>query len=174
MHKKKVLFIGILFVLLLLTGCQVLSNAGNTLIQIGNLSFLGLSSSGAVIGLMRLLLWILIFTLIFALLVSLGGEKGKPLAFLQRNHAMVIAFVVATIAAIFLSPEIILATGAGWGTAVALLLIGVPILGFAYLLFQIPGEGETETKWTVLLKLVLCLLLFWILTAMRHYVGGLQ
>ena len=178
MYKKAVMLSSLLsLAIFLLTGCQPLSNAGNTLIQIGNLSFLGLSSSSAVVGLLRLLLWVLIFTLIFAL-ISVASESGKPLGFLKKNQALVVAFVVATISAIFLPAEVILATGAGWGTVVALVLIGVPVLAIAYLLWEIPGKDDQgrplpETKWTVLLKLVLCLLLFWVLTAMRHYVGGL-
>ncbi|MBI2666726.1 hypothetical protein HYX13_03885 [Candidatus Woesearchaeota archaeon] len=178
MQKKQVIF-GSIFSLavFLLTGCQPLSSAGNTLIQIGNLSFWEISSGGAVVGLLRLLLWVLIFTILFALISSASGST-KALGFLKKNHAIVIAFVVATISAIFLSPEVLLATGAGWGTVVALVLIGVPVLAVAYLLWEIPGNDSSgkplpETKWTVLLKLMLCLLLFWVLTAMRYYVGTL-
>jgi len=175
--QKKAVLLGIFSLVALLTGCQTLSNVGNTLVSIGNLDFLGISSGGAVVGLLRLLLWVLIFTLIYAL-ISVASGSNKPLGFLKKNQAMVVAFVVATISAIFLPAEVILATGAGWGTVVAWVLIGVPILAVAYLLFEIPGkDGDgkplPETKFTVLLKLVLCLLLFWVLTAMRHYVGGL-
>lgn len=178
MQKKQVIFGSFLsLAVFLLTSCQPLSNAGNTLIQIGNLNFLGISSAGAVIGLLRLLLWVLIFTILFALISSASGST-KALGFLKKNHALAIAFVVATISAIFLPAEVILATGAGWGTVVALVLIGVPVFAVAYLLWEIPGRDNQgkplpETKWTVLLKLVLCLLLFWVLTAMRHYVGTL-
>ena len=145
----------------------------NKILSVGNLSFLGYSDGSLVVGFTRILLWILIFAVFFAVIIGLGGEKGTaPMKFFNRGQAAVIAGVIATIAAIFLPAEVILATGTGWATAIALILIGGPIVGIGYLLITIPGRGK-ETKATVLVKIVLCFLLFWILSAMKYHVGRL-
>ena len=148
---------------------QTLKNVWWKVLSIGDLSFLGLSDGSVVVAITRILIWILMFTVFFAVINFFSGDSGA-LSFLKKNHAVVVAAAIATIAAIFLPAQVLLATGTGWATAIALILIGGPIVGIAYLLWKIPFEGE-ETRFTVLLKIALCLLLFWILTAMGHHVG---
>ncbi len=148
---------------------ELLGNVWNKILSIGNLNFIGVSGMAAFT---RILIWILTFTLFFAVITALGGrgEGGKaPFSFFKRSQAMVVSAVLATISAIFLPIQAILAVGAGWATAVGLILIGAPVAGFAYLLWLIPGKGN-ETKFTVLVKLILTLILFWILSAMRNAV----
>ncbi|MBI2665213.1 hypothetical protein HYX12_01160 [Candidatus Woesearchaeota archaeon] len=147
---------------------SIFENVARDIVSIGNLNWLGVADSAVVIGVTRLLIWIFVFTIVFAVISATSGKEGKSLGFLQRNHAMVIAFVVATIAAIFLPASVLAATGVGWATAIALILIGGPIVGLAFLLWKIPPDG-VNTRSTYFLKLVLCCLLFWILTAMRYH-----
>ncbi|HLC71299.1 MAG TPA: hypothetical protein VJI32_04775, partial [Candidatus Nanoarchaeia archaeon] len=80
--------------------------------------------------------------------------------------------LLAVLGAIFLPVQVILAIGGAWSTAIAALLIGGPVAGLGFLLWNIPGEGHTETRGTVFLKLFLCIALFWILTVMRHHIAG--
>lgn len=150
------------------------SSIWNTIMGVGNLGFLGFQNQEVVTGLTRILLWILIFTVMFAIIRGLGGKDDSKgiFSFLRHQQAAVVALVVATIAAIFLPMHVILAVGAGWATAVALLLIGAPIIGFGYLLITYPGK-ERETKATVLIKILICLLMLWILTAVKFHVGKL-
>ncbi|MDO8656394.1 MAG: hypothetical protein Q7K45_04090 [Nanoarchaeota archaeon] len=147
----------------------IISTLWYRVLSIGNLSFLGLSDGSIVAAFVRLLIWLLLFTLFFAVITGLGGTKITPMSFFNRGQAGIVAAVIATIGAIFLPAQVLLATGVGWATAVALLLIGGPIVGIGVLLMKYPGQGQ-ETKMTVLIKLVLCLLLFWILTAMKFHV----
>lgn len=154
-----------------------LGNVWQRILGIGSLDFIGVSAGQGVVALTRILIWLLMFTVFFATITALGAaskaSSAKGIAvfgFFSRGQAGVVAAVVATIAAIFLPPDVLLATGTGWATAVALLLIGGPIVGLAYLLYKIPGPGE-DTKATVFVKLIICLLLYWILSAMRGYVG---
>ncbi|HLC70549.1 MAG TPA: hypothetical protein VJI32_00990 [Candidatus Nanoarchaeia archaeon] len=147
----------------------IISTLWYRVLSIGNLSFLGLSDGSIVAAFVRLLIWLLLFTVFFAVITGLGGAKTVPMSFFNRGQAGIIAGVIATIGAIFLPAQVLLATGVGWATAVALLLIGGPIVGIGVLLMKYPGQGQ-ETKMTVLIKLVLCLLLFWILTAMKFHV----
>ena len=114
-----------------------------------------------------------IFTVFFAVIIGMGSgdDATAPMRFFTRGQAGVVAAIVATIASIFLPANILAATGAGWATIIALLLIGGPVVGLAALLWQIPWEGE-ETRGTVALKLVLCFLLLWLLAAMKVHVGN--
>src|SRR3989344_1656542 len=141
-----------------------LDNAYRGLVSIGNLSFIGVSDGAMVVGLTRLLIWILVFTIIYALIAP--TNKKSPLSFLAKNQAMVVALVMATVAAIFLPASVLMATGAGSATAVALILIGLPVVGVGYLLIKMPSA----TRGDYFLKLLICLLLFWILTAMKFHV----
>lgn len=151
-------------------GPGIVSNIWNKILYLGGLGFI-LPAEAGVIAFTRLLIWLLVFTVFFAVITGLGGRSGTaPMKFFGRGQAGIIAAILATIAAVFLPAEVLLATGAGWGTAIALLLIGGPVVGLGYLLLTIPGKGK-ETKGTVLIKLILCLLLLWILTAVKYHVG---
>src|SRR3989344_2017661 len=149
---------------------EVISGVWNKILSFGSLSFIGVSG---IVPFTRILIWILTFALFFSVMSFLGAggaSERKTFGFLKRNHAMVIAAVLATISAIFLPAAAILAVGTGWATAVGLILIGAPIVGLGYVLWNIPGEKDgksLETKGTVLLKLLISMLLFWILSAMN-------
>ncbi len=151
---------------------STLRNVGNTILSIGNLNFLGIGGNSALLGFTRILLWIAIFTTFFAILTSFaagsGGKKGA-LGFFNRTQAIVVSMVIATIAAVFLPGSILLATGTGWAVVVAFVLIGLPVFGIGWLLWHIPFTGP-DNKWTVCVKIVLCLLLLWILSVMKYYV----
>lgn len=147
-----------------------LSNVWNRIISIGNLSFLGIGDASLVAGFTRILVGILVFALFFALLKNL-----KQLDFLEKQ-ATVVALILAILSAVFMPANVLLGIGSGWGTAIALILIGAPIIGIAYILYKIPGKDDktgksNETKFTVVIKLILCLVLFWILSAMKYHVG---
>ena len=140
----------------------------NTILSIGGLSFL---QGFGLVAFTRILIAILCFTLFFAVLLVLPASKDGSPRF-KRNHAIVIAAVLAIMSAIFLPAAAILAVGAGWATAVGLILIGAPIVGLGYFLWNTPvkdANGKSqETKGTVLLKLLVSMLLFWILSAMNY------
>ena len=150
---------------------QTFHNVFDKIVIIGNLSFLGLPNDFVLLGVTRILIWILAFTIFFGVLTAVG-KSGKALGFLDRRQGMVVALVIATIASIFMPAELLLATGTGWATAFTLILIGGPIVGIAFLLWKIPWDGK-ETRGTLFLKLVICFVLFWILSVMRHHVGEL-
>lgn len=148
----------------------LIERVASTFMGIGNLRFLGYPDSAVVIGLTRLLLWVLLFTVFYAILRAFAGKEQKgALAFFTKNQSVIVAIVVATIGAIFLPSVILLATGVGWATLISLLLIGGPVVGIAYLLITNPGEGK-ETKATVMVKIVICLILLWVLSAMKYHV----
>jgi hypothetical protein len=145
---------------------STIQNVWFKILGIGSLSFLGIADGSLVVAFTRILIWILIFAILFALTTSLGGYSG-PLSFLKKNHAAVISFIIATITAIFLPAQVLLAIGAGWGTLVGLILIGSPILAIALLFWKLPNDPCPY----LMLKFFLSLLIFWILSAMKFHTG---
>ena len=152
---------------------ETVGNIWEKVLSVAGLEFLDLNSDNALISFARILIWFFIFTVFFAVIIGMGSgdDATAPMRFFTRGQAGVVAAIVATIASIFLPANILAATGAGWATIIALLLIGGPVVGLAALLWQIPWEGE-ETRGTVALKLVLCFLLLWLLAAMKVHVGN--
>ncbi|MEK6853111.1 MAG: hypothetical protein AABX64_00310 [Nanoarchaeota archaeon] len=144
---------------------DVLEGVWQKILSAGDLSFIGISGT---VPFTRILIWILCFTLFFAVASVLSTRKDGQILF-KRTQAIVVAAVLATISAIFLPASAILAVGAGWATAVGLLLIGGPVFGYWYLIWKWPGKDQ-ETKMTVIIKLILSLILFWVLSAMNNEV----
>jgi hypothetical protein len=145
---------------------STIQNVWFKILNIGNLGFLGIPDGSLVVAFTRILIWILIFAILFALTTSLGGYDG-PLSFLKKNHAAVISVIIATITAIFLPAQVLLAIGAGWGTLMGLILIGSPIVAIAFLFWKLPNEPCPY----LMLKVLLSLLIFWILSAMKFHTG---
>ena len=146
-------------------------NIFHQIISIGDLSFLGLTNQTVLTALTRVLIWIIIFTVFFGVL-----NTNKALSFMgegkgRKGKSIIIAGALATIATIFMPADLLLATGAGWSTVISFIMIGGPVVAVAYLLWRIPGKGQPETRGTIFLKLVLCVFLYLILSAIRVHMG---
>ncbi len=168
MANKKII---VLF-LLLFTFPLVHADIGDTVktvwesvLSVGSLGFLGVSPDTAVVAFTRILLVIFVFAVLFGVLSGFGGSAG-PLSFLSRGQAGVVAGIIAILTGVFFPPSVILAIGTEWATVVSLLLLGAPILGLFFLLWTIPKDS---CAWRFL-RLVVGLLLFWIVSAMREHV----
>ncbi len=162
----------ILFFLLLLTIPLVHADIGDTVknvwesvLSVGSLGFLGVTPDTAVVAFTRILLVIFVFAILFGVLSGFGGSAG-PLSFLSRGQAGVVAGIIAIMTGIFFPPSVILAIGTEWATLVSLILLGAPILALSFLLWTIPKDS---CAWRFL-RLVVGLLLFWIVSAMRQHV----
>ena len=154
---------------------STLGNVFNVFLQVGNLNFLGVSDSRIIVGFTRILIWLLFFTIFFAVTSTYGfksKDKKGPLGFLSKNQGMIISLIVATIAAVYLPAEVLLATGAGWATVIGLGLVGAPVIGVALALFMWPEKGK-ENRGTYFIKLLLVCILFWVLTVMRYHVSAM-
>ena len=132
----------------------------NSVVEIGSLNFLGVPNGSM----------LLVFTIMFALSTFLGGN-GKQLQFLKRNHAIVISACIALITMIFLPVQVLLAAGGSLGVAVGMALVAGPIVGIILVILAIPGKGKEEERGDIFIKLILCMILFWMLTAMNYHVG---
>jgi hypothetical protein len=153
---------------------SMLQNIWYKFLSVGNLSFLGLSDGSIVVAFTRLLIWIFVFTIFFAVITVFGGRTGTALGFLNRGQAMVVAFVIATITAIFIPAAVLLATGAGWATIVSLLLVGAPIVGIGFMIFRIPGWMPGNPRVAIFLQFLLSILLLWILMVMKFHIGRMM
>ncbi|MEK6938594.1 MAG: hypothetical protein AABX04_06115 [Nanoarchaeota archaeon] len=156
---------------------SISSNVWTSILSVGNLSWLGMSDGGIVVAFTRILLGLLAFTLFFALITVFGGGKGDvkraPISFFNRSQAMIVAAILGVMTAVFLPAEVILAVGAGWATAMAFILLFGPVAGVGYFLWSFPFNGQPDTKGTLFLKFILCVLLFWILSAMNYHLTRL-
>ncbi len=144
---------------------DTVKNVWESVLSVGSLQFLGVTPDTAVVAFTRILLVIFVFALLFGVLSGFGGSAG-PLSFLSRGQAAIVAGVMALITGIFLPPSVILAVGTEWATLISLLLLGAPIFGLFFLLWTIPKDS---CAWRFL-RLVVGLLLFWIVSAMRQHV----
>ena len=153
---------------------SMLQGVWHTFLSAGNLSFLGLSDGSIVVAFTRLLIWIFVFTIFFAVITQFGGRTGTAIGFLNRGQAMVVAFVMATITAIFIPAQVLLATGAGWATIVSLVLVGGPIVGIGFMIFRIPGLMPASPRGAIFLQFLLSVLLLWILMVMKYHVGRMM
>lgn len=143
-----------------------------SIIEIGSLSFLGVPSGSMLIMFVRFLIGILVFTIIFAVMSTLGGAKKGGIPWMKRNIAVVVALVIALITMIFLPVDVLLAAGGGLGVAIGMILVGAPVVAIAMMIIKLPGQASGgDTRASLFLKLLLCCLLFWVLTAMSYHIG---
>ena len=145
-----------------------LHNIFITIIEIGSLNFLGVPSGSMLVMFVRFLIGILIFTIVFALL---SFAQRANLRFIQRNHAIVIALCIALITMIFLPVQVLLAAGGGLGVAIGLALVALPVVAIVMMIIKTPDGVGAEGRTAFFIKLVLCLILFWVLTAMNYHIG---
>ncbi len=144
---------------------DTLRQAWQTIINVGSLQFLGVTPDTAVAAFTRILLAILVFALLFGALSGFGGH-ARWLSFLSRGQAAIIAGIMAVITGIFLPASVLLAVGTEWATLVSLLLLAAPIMALFFLLWTIPKDS---CAWRFL-RLIIALLLFWIVSAMRQHI----
>ncbi|MBI2573169.1 hypothetical protein HYV86_04890 [Candidatus Woesearchaeota archaeon] len=150
----------------------ILSGIGQKILMVGNPTALGLTGN-TLIWFTRILFGLVTFILFFAVITGLGGKDGKaPMMFFSRSHATLISLALTIISMYFMPDPVVLAAGTGWTTAIAFLLVGAPIVGLFMLAWKYPADKKDETRGTVFMKIVLCFLLLWILTAMANVLLG--
>lgn len=138
------------------------------IVEIGSLNFLGVPNGSLLMMFVRFLIGILIFTILFALSVFMG-TKNMP--WLKRNHAVVISACIALITMVFLPVQVLLAAGGGLGVAVGMALVAAPVIAIVIMINKLPGETGADDRTSIFLKLLLCCILFWVLTAMSYHIG---
>ena len=73
------------------------SGIAQSILKIGNLSWLGVTDTNIITSFTRLLIFFLVFTILFTIIVGLGGKTGTaPMKFFNRGQAGVVAAIIAT------------------------------------------------------------------------------
>ena len=129
----------------------------NTISHIGTLKFLGVTSGGnALVGFVRVLVAIMVFAILF--------ESGR--FFLNQNIAAAAAGVLAVISAIFMPANILAGVGGAYATLTAFVLIGIPVVGGLFVVFQVI---PSTTRFWLGLRTLLIILLIWILSNVKTH-----
>ena len=127
----------------------------------GTLGFLGYSADGAMVGFMRIAVFILVFALLY--------EGSRFLGFLGRNSRIAIALILSLISVIFIPGNVLAGIGAAYGTLVAFILLGSVVLGMGWLYFSIPTTGAGYR----LIRVAVLLVLLFILISVKQHATGL-
>jgi len=114
---------------------------------------LGFSALNPLEGLVRMLILVVLFAVFFA-----GAEMLK----LGKNISITIAAVFALISAIFIPGSVILAIGAGYGTLISVLLLGVPVVILAGAFFWLKDSPKS--------RLLVMILMVWVLYQMQGHI----
>lgn len=136
------------------------------ILYIGGLGFLNLPGSNDIVLFLRFSIGILVFTIMFALGVFLGSDK---IQFLKRNHAIVIAAVIALITTIFIPTPVLIAISASFGTLVSFLLLAAPLVALIMIIAFLPDE---PCVWDFI-KMLLAAMVLWILNLQQVHLTKL-
>jgi|WetSurMetagenome_2_1015567.scaffolds.fasta_scaffold621918_1 hypothetical protein len=118
-------------------------------------------------ALIRICLWILIFTIIFAVTGKLqpGGS-----ALLTRNMGMVVAAVFATISTFLIPAGLLIALGEAYSTFFSAALIGILVLAVWYLLYKGPIGNMTDRKMQAAIRIAILLVIISILDLITGWI----
>ena len=162
--KRGMVLLSLVVLSFLLASCDVQGNIdfskiGETIISIGSLQFLGIQGQTVVMGFLRVMVGILVFALFF--------EASRFLPF-GRNSRVIIALVLATLSVVLIPGQVLIGISAAYSTLMALILIGVPVVGAFYLVYRLPSNTGGEIG----VKLFILTITLWILWAMKAWITG--
>lgn len=135
---------------------------GDLIAKIGTLGMLG--SEQAMIGFIRLCVFILIFALLF--------EAGTKLKILSRRIAGVIAFVLALISAVGMPAAILAGISGTYAFVFSLVLIAVPIVAALWAIYG-PLPTVIHGRALHLVRIIILIIALWILIWVKNQAVGL-
>lgn len=182
MRWTKVGVVSLLLISLLLASCVPDSkNAApsdldiwGTILNIGSLGFLcdnpgvevfGYSffrkcnTEANLVALMRVLIGILTFALLYM------GTSAVPGLNQNRNVSIAVSIILAIMSVIFIPNSVLLGIGAAYGSLVAIIMIGAPVLG-GFLLYR----SMSDQHWAF--KVLVLVTILGILTLVKNLVSG--
>ncbi|MBI4983464.1 hypothetical protein HZC32_02370 [Candidatus Woesearchaeota archaeon] len=137
-----------------------IKNAWNTILDWGSLSFLfGTSVDNHLIGFLRILIGVLVFSLLFAASAVIPG--------ISRNIAITICIILTIMTSIFFPASVLMMLGETYTTIFAFLILGAPLLGVGWLLFGTPTPSR---GWAFAKFLGICLLIY-LFAQISHWAG---
>jgi hypothetical protein len=124
--------------------------------EAGGASYSGVQGENELIGLMRILIGILVFTLFYWGASNIPGLRDN-----NRAIPVVISLVLAIISVIFIPGKVLAGIGGAYGTLVGFVLMGIPIFIGGMVLYLIPADN----RWLISFRIIIILLMIWILRA---------
>ena len=114
---------------------EILSSAGETILDVASLSYFADDLEMKITALIRIAMFVLIFTIIFA-------ATGTLSHLLSRNMSIVVSLIISLIASIFIPNPILLAIGAALGATFAFLIFGALLVPAGMFFFLVPTESR--------------------------------
>lgn len=115
-------------------------------------------------ALMRIAVWLLVFSVLYFV-----ARQIFPAGGLQRNAAITVAVVIATISTIFLPVDLLLGVGEVYATTIAFVLFAIPLGGMGYL-YAITWHHAT--RYWIALRIFVLLLFYLLLSIITTAVSG--
>lgn len=167
-QKKGIIVFSLVLVLLFLTGCSLddtsdfdFGDIWQKILNLGNLSFIKDGeniSTGAMVGFLRITIFILIFALFY--------EAASSFVFPNsRNIAIVVSLVLSIISAVLIPPSLLIGIASSYATIVSFVLIAVPVVAGLYGFFRIP---TTNAGW-ITIRIIILIILLMVLFIMKKY-----
>jgi hypothetical protein len=169
MNKKLLIFL--LFTIILTSfvsagPLDVLDNFPNYLGEIGNLNFMGVESQ--VVGLLRILVGILVFTIFYVLAGALS-HIGDSELFSQRQ-AVVVALILSIITSIFIPSAILITFGGSLGILVSTLLLSLIFGGIGFLIYH----TDTPSRSIAFIKSIFVVITLYVISLMGNVLNKYQ
>lgn len=131
----------------------------DTILQIGSLGFL----QGNLAAFMRILVGILVFALLYM------GARAVPGLRENKNVAIAVSVILAIMSVIFIPDTLLLAIGTAYATITLILLILLFLAPLILLFIIVPGDSRRNH----LIRVILLIALYLLLTGLKNTAGGL-
>jgi hypothetical protein len=143
---KKNYLILLLILGTILSPCALAEGEGikgtiSSVLDIGRLEWLfGNTAENQLVGFMRIVIAILIFTVLYMGLSAANQAMGGNA--IPKNIAITISILLAIISAVFIPGEVLMMFGETYATIFSLIIIGGPIIAIMALCFATPTPGR--------------------------------
>jgi hypothetical protein len=145
---------------------EILQNVGKGILHVFDFSWILGQGDEAIGAFMRICIWLFIFTILFAASQQIFGAIGLTY---QRNIAIVIAIIIATISSIFIPIHVLLAIGEIYSTIATMVMFGIAIFAIGYFYYVTwPRPG----RFWIILRIFVLILFWFILAIISTAVSG--
>ncbi|MBT4539994.1 hypothetical protein HOC35_00635 [Candidatus Woesearchaeota archaeon] len=145
---------------------EFLGDIGDKILTVFKFNWIHNKGQEAIGAFMRICIWLFIFTILFAASQQIFGAIGLTY---QRNIAIVLAIIIATISSIFIPIGLLLAIGEIYSTIAVVIMFGIVVftIGLFYQrTWALPG------RFWIIVRLFVLLFMWFILAIITTAVEG--
>ena len=143
---------------------ETFGKVGNLILYVFGASWIKDKGEDVIGAFFRMCIWIFVFTILYFVSRQIFQQPG-----LQRNSALIVAIVIATMSTIFIPINILLAIGELYATAVSFIMIAIPLVGIGALYYLTWGRPG---RFWVIVRIAILILLWILLAIVTASVGG--